>query len=68
MKEIAIRLDSESVLTEERDIRVDDYLNDKLQIDADLENLDSLLLNVKSQQTLLRKQVGFPNLLTGSQY
>lgn len=68
MTGIAIRLDSESVLSEERDIRVDDYLNDKLQIDADLENLDSLLLNVKSQQTLLRKQVGFPNLLTGSQY
>ena len=58
MTEIAIRLDSESVLTEERDIRVDDYLNDKLQIGADLENLDSLLLNVKNQQTLLRKQVG----------
>ena len=58
MTEIAIRLDSESVLTEERDIRVDDYLNDKLQIGPDLENLDSLLLNVKNQQTLLRKQVG----------
>lgn len=59
MTEIAVRLDSESVLTEERDIRVDDYLNDKLQIAADLENLDSLLLNVKTQQTLLRKQVSF---------
>ena len=57
MAEIAIRLDSDSVLTEERDIRVDDYLNDKLQIAADLENLDSLLLNVTNQQALLKKQV-----------
>lgn len=68
MTEIAIRLDLESALTEERDIRVDDYLNDKLQIAADLESLDSLLLNVKSQQTLLRKQVGYPDLLTASYY
>lgn len=60
MTEIAVRLDSESVLTEERDIRVDDFLNDKLQIGADLENLDSLLLNAKNQQILLRKQVCCP--------
>lgn len=62
MTEIAIRLDLESALSEERDIRVDDYLNDKLQIAADLENLDSLLLNVKTQQTLLKKQVGHPDV------
>lgn len=62
MTEIAIRLDLESALTEERDIRVDDYLNDKLQIAADLESLDSLLLSVQSQQTLLRKQVGYPDV------
>ena len=62
MTEIAIRLDLESALIEERDIRVDDYLNDKLQIAADLESLDSLLLSVQSQQTLLRKQVGYPDV------
>ncbi|KAI9844885.1 MAG: hypothetical protein M1837_005171 [Sclerophora amabilis] len=38
-------------------VRVEDYLNDKLQTAADLGNLDSLLLNVKSQQELLRKQL-----------
>ncbi len=59
MAEIAVRLDTGSVSTEERDIRVDDYLNDKLQIAADLENLDSLLINVKDQQALLKKQVRF---------
>jgi hypothetical protein len=62
MTEIAIRLDLESALIEERDIRVDDYLNDKLQIAADLESLDLLLLNVKTQQTLLRSQVGYPDV------
>jgi hypothetical protein len=42
---------------EGRDIRVEDYLNDKLQTYTDLENLDSLLVNVKQQQDLLRQQV-----------
>lgn len=42
---------------EERDIRVEDYLNDKLQTSADLENLDALLDNVLQQQTLLKQQV-----------
>lgn len=39
------------------DTRVQDYLDDKLQSAADLEGLDSLLVNVKAQQDLLRKQV-----------
>ncbi|KAL9101668.1 MAG: hypothetical protein Q9187_009212, partial [Circinaria calcarea] len=42
---------------EDRDIRVEDYLNDKLQTYADLENLDSLLETVKQQQNLLREQL-----------
>ena len=44
---------------EERDGRVEDYLNDKLQTYADLENLDSLLETVKEQQGLLSQQVRF---------
>lgn len=40
-----------------REARVEDYLNDKLQTAADLENLDSLLVDVKKQQGLLRQQV-----------
>ncbi|KAL8683033.1 MAG: hypothetical protein Q9186_000943 [Xanthomendoza sp. 1 TL-2023] len=40
-----------------RDARVEDYLNDKLQTTADLDSLDSLLENVKTQQALLRQQL-----------
>ena len=43
--------------TQER-TRVEDFLNDKLQTSADLSNLDSLLQNVRHQQSLLEEQVG----------
>jgi hypothetical protein len=39
------------------DGRVGDYLDDKLQTLADLDSLDALLESVRSQHTLLRKQV-----------
>ena len=39
------------------DIRVHDYLNDKLQTESDLNSIDSLLETVQQQQELLRKQV-----------
>lgn len=42
---------------EEQSIRVEDYLNDKIQSQADLKSIDFLLENVKQQQTLLREQV-----------
>ena len=45
------------VVDEERDIRVEDYLNDKLQNSTDLANIDTLLKDVKAQQVLLQKQV-----------
>lgn len=38
-------------------IRVEDYLNDKIQTAADLENVNDLLSRVQQQQELLRKQV-----------
>lgn len=38
-------------------MRVEDYLDDKIQTAADLENVDDLLSRVQQQQTLLRKQV-----------
>jgi RAD50-interacting protein 1 len=41
----------------ERDTRVADYLDDKLQTLADLSSLDSLLLNVRDQQSLLQQQL-----------
>jgi hypothetical protein len=37
--------------------RVEDYLNDKIQVSADLESLDSLLSSLRAQQELQRKQV-----------
>lgn len=56
MTDLAIRLDTSRNSGEERDIRVEDYLNDKLQTIADLENLDSLLENVRNQHLLLTQQ------------
>lgn len=38
-------------------MRVGDYLDDKLQTLADLESLDSLLINVRNQQSLLQRQL-----------
>ena len=38
--------------------REEDYLNDKLQTVADLQNLESLLETMRGQQVLLKKQVG----------
>ena len=61
MTQIAARKPPSQLLGEERDIRVEDYLNDKLQTTADLENLDALLENVRGQQGLLKKQVGVHN-------
>ena len=40
-----------------QDTRVEDYLNDKFQTTADLENIDSLLESVKAQHRLLQEQV-----------
>ena len=42
---------------EERDTRVEDFINDKLQNSRDLANIDTLLEDVKAQQVLLQKQV-----------
>lgn len=42
---------------EEHNVRVEDYLDDKLQTGADLENIDTLLENVVKQQTILQQQV-----------
>jgi hypothetical protein len=41
----------------EHDIRLDDYLNDKLQTTADFQNLDSLIANVEGQRVQLLNQV-----------
>lgn len=42
----------------ERDIRVDDYVNDKLQTDSDFANLDTLIASVETQRIQLQDQVG----------
>ncbi|MCJ1398688.1 hypothetical protein MMC11_001889 [Xylographa trunciseda] len=57
MTAVPLRRNSSQITNEELDIRVEDYLNDKLQTYTDLENLDSLLQTVKEQQVLLRNQL-----------
>ncbi len=57
MTEIAYRSNASQIADEERDVRVEDYLNDKLQNAADLANIDSLLEDIKAQQILLQQQV-----------
>lgn len=37
--------------------RVEDYLNDKIQVSADFESVDSLLSSLRAQHDLQRKQV-----------
>lgn len=39
------------------DVRVGDFLNDKLQTLSDFDTLDSLLASVQSQQALLQQQL-----------
>lgn len=58
MVDVASRSPASRVAEEERDIRVEDYLNDKLQNSTDLSNIDTLLEGVKAQQALLQQQVG----------
>lgn len=57
MAEVAYRTNASRIADEERDVRVEDYLNDKLQNTTDLANIDSLLEDVKAQQLLLQQQV-----------
>ena len=57
MTDVTYRSVAARVVDEERDIRVEDYLNDKLQNSTDLANIDTLLEDVKAQQILLQKQV-----------
>ena len=57
MAAVAYRTNASRIADEERDIRVEDYLNDKLQDTTDLANIDSLLEDVKAQQVLLQQQV-----------
>ncbi|KKY13705.1 putative rint-1 family protein [Phaeomoniella chlamydospora] len=44
------------------DSRVEDYLNDKFQVEADLDSLDVLLDTAKRQQALLKQQLDQANL------
>jgi hypothetical protein len=55
---IAILADKSSIDAGERDIRVDDYLNDKLQTLLDFEDLDALIASVETQRVQLQDQVG----------
>lgn len=54
---IAILRDRNDVHSSEDDIRLDDYLNDKLQTAADFQDLDSLIASVEEQRSQLQSQV-----------
>jgi hypothetical protein len=54
---IAVVRNSSNISEGEHDIRLDDYLNDKLQTAADFQNLDSLIANVEEQRVQLLSQV-----------
>jgi hypothetical protein len=48
---------STSTLATDEQVRVQDYLNDKIQTSTDFESLESLLSNLRTQHELQRKQV-----------
>lgn len=50
---------STPILPSHERIRVEDYLNDKIQVSSDLHSLDSLLSSLRAQHELQRKQVLF---------
>jgi hypothetical protein len=54
---IAVLRDRRDISEGEHDIRLDDYLNDKLQTAADFQNLDSLIASVEVQRVQLQSQV-----------
>lgn len=54
----AVTLDSQNPRPAvEKDIRLEDYINDKIQTTADLGNLASLISNVEIQKKQLEEQV-----------
>jgi RAD50-interacting protein 1 len=56
---LAILLDPQKdIPMGERDIRVEDYLNDKIQTATDFESLESLIVSVEAQKQQLEEQVG----------
>jgi hypothetical protein len=57
MAEIATSPVKRSEPDDERNMRVEDYLNDKLQTLSDLDSLDSLIASVQVQHEQLQRQV-----------
>jgi hypothetical protein len=54
---VAVLMDLKAISEGEEDIRMDDYLNDKLQTAADFTNLESLIASVETQRIQLQDQV-----------
>jgi hypothetical protein len=59
---IAVVKHESSIVDTERDMRLDDYLNDKIQVYADFGSLNQLIANVETQRAQLQTQVGSTNL------
>lgn len=60
---VAVLLDPQrDIPPTEQDIRVEDYLNDKIQTASDFGNLDDLIASVETQQKQLEEQVSNASL------
>lgn len=57
MTTLNAQISPNSAMGEGRAVRVEDYLNDKIQTNSDLDNLENLLENVYKQQSLLKQQL-----------
>lgn len=57
-------MDPATSLSSHERTRVEDYLNDKIQVTPDLKSLDSLLTSLRAQRELQQKQVPPPHLLS----
>ena len=57
MAQVPLAENTADIFNIPKDVRVEDFLNDKLQTIADLDNIDGLLDNVRKQQGLLDQQV-----------
>jgi hypothetical protein len=57
LKDILLSRASIFVFIPNMDVRVLDYIDDRLATSSDFDALDSLIENVKEQQDLLKKQV-----------
>ena len=57
---VVLRNPTRDIPRGEHDIRLDDYLNDKIQTTSDFKNIASLIASVEDQKKLLEEQARLP--------